>query len=46
MQRLKDLYADGNKAADKILRVQLEELDWWLCIVIKNGKKKILIKKS
>jgi hypothetical protein len=46
MQRLGDLYTDGDKAAGEVLCVQLEELDWWLCIVIKNGKKKILIKES
>jgi hypothetical protein len=46
MQCLGDLYADGDKAADKVFCMQLEELDWWLCIVMKDGKKKVLIKES
>jgi hypothetical protein len=46
IQRLGDLYADGDKAASKVLCMQLEELDWWLYIVIKNSKKKVSIKES
>jgi hypothetical protein len=46
MQRLGDLYADGDEAAGEVLRVQLEELDRWLCIVMKDGKKKVSIEES
>jgi hypothetical protein len=46
MQRLGDLYANRDKAAGEVLCVQLEELDRWLYIIIKDGKKKVSIKES